>query len=637
MPTAPTQAVSHRHDGDASQSDKTGLQRQISSGIRKSVLAVTRLLAFPLWQGPHLVWRIIWPLLTALHLQIIIFVPWLLAGLGAYLCYIAQGASTSNVGAHAAFISSPLRALHNASETLRQSIDSWSNHPDGAGLIGCVFGLYMGLFIFSTLGLAPLHAALVGLPRRRLDTSHGAAAWGTLKHAKKAGYLHPLGSKRGLLLGRFQTHGMWHRRTIDSRFRLTDHIITFARTGAGKGVGCVIPNLLSYPGSLLCLDVKGENYAVTARARMQMGQAVARLDPFGLSGKPTHRFNWFDMIDAQSEEGISDAAMLADTLVVRDQEGESHWDDSAAALLRGLILYVATLPRQDRHAKTLRELLTDNQHKLMALLKLLGEDSTLAHGVVARAAHAFLNKEDRERSGVLSTAVRHTDFLDDPRIQRSLVASDFDFADLKRRQLSIYVMLSPDMLTTYSRYVRATFALALRAMATEKTIPSHDVLFVLDEFASLKRFAPIQERLTVIRGYHVRLWLVFQNQSQLKSLYRDWETFLGSCVAQYFGTQDLGTMQYISNLLGQTTLRVKTSGQSSSHGKSASQSVSNHEQLVGRALLLPNEVRELGKNKVIVIVPAEPPFLLERLNYLTDPETRGLADANPFELNRLRR
>jgi type IV secretion system protein VirD4 len=178
--------------------------------------------------------------------------------------------------------------------------------------------------------------------------------------------------------------------------------------------------------------VKGENVAVTARRRRELGQTVHVIDPFGVTKGQRHGFNPLAWLDLNSPEVVSDASVLVDLLVVRSTgHVDPHWDESAAHLLQGLMLYVAMRPNPaERHLGTVRRLLTQPEGRLIALLEELGEDEAIAFGVLARSANAFLGKADRERSSVLSTAQRHTAFLDDPRVVETL-KGELDFGSLK--------------------------------------------------------------------------------------------------------------------------------------------------------------------------------------------------------------
>ena len=483
--------------------------------------------------------------------------------------------------------------------------------------------------VLLTIFAGPLYV-FVGILWRRTEirTSHGTARWAEFSDVRDAfledGYI------GGLMLGRM-TYDV--PKKIDPRYRAMNHVLTCAPTGSGKGIGCVIPNLLEYPGSCFVLDVKGENWAVTQRMRREREQTVITIDPFGVTGERGHSVDLFAAIKPTSEECVSEAAALVDTLVVRSgNTGENHWDDSAANLLQGLVLHVSTLEASKRHLGTVREFITWPEPKLLELLENLGNEPA-AFGLIARAANAFLAKADRERSGVLSTAQRHTAFLDDPRVSKTLRcdAESVDFTALKHGAMSVFLCIPPDKLEPYRGYARAIIGSALKAMVRERFSSDIPVLFLVDEMAQLGYFKPLEDGISLLRGYGVWLWLLVQDLSQLQAVYPRWRSFLANASLQVFGTQDIDTARYVSAMLGQETIEVQSSSSSRSYtdnGSSSSDSVSTS--AMGRALLTPDEVRRLDRSRVLVLEQGRLPVMLQRLNYLSDKESEGFFDSNPM-------
>jgi type IV secretion system protein VirD4 len=450
-------------------------------------------------------------------------------------------------------------------------------------------------------------------------TTHGSARLGAAEDAKAGGNLDP--RPGGLALGRVAgVRG-------DPRFRVRgQHVLTCAPTGAGKGVGCVIPNVLEYPGSVFVLDLKGETFAVTARRRRELGQRVHVIDPFKITAaEQRSSVNWLDWIDPSAEDSVSEAASLADTLVLRSEKGERYWDDAAVSLFQGLLLHIATLPAEERHMGTLRAILTKPAKDLEALLELISEDEKAAWGLPARASRMFLAKADKERSGVLSTAQQHTSFLDDPRVVASLQRSDLAFRTLKTEPQTVYLVIPPDKLSAYSRYARATLSLALKGLIQQPGMPELPVMFLIDEFAQLGHLASIEDGISIMRGYGGLLWLLVQDLSQLRAVYAKWETFLANTVLQAFGTQDQATAQYLSDAVGTGTIVFATETQGSSRSGSSS---STSQQRHGRPVLMPDEIRRLSG--VLVLQQGRFPHQLERLDYRRDAEYQGQFDPNPM-------
>lgn len=595
-----------------------------------------------IWLRPMRWWQAVATMLASYRAHGLCLLPmWgVLAaiGVGSLVCVfgVAEGTSvgaddsTADLGLHLAPIASALFGW--LTEQFLQAADvlaAWWPKSPTLSVVTMASGATLALCCLLSFVLAPTVAYLRVRHRAgRRRQSHGTASWGTRGDARAAGLLLEGNASPQLLLGAHPKTAFAPR----ALHQVDAHVLTCAATGAGKGTGCVIYNLLTYEGSTFVLDLKGENYSVTSDARLQMQHAVVRLDPFNLSGKPSHSVNWLAAIDPQTAEGVSEAATLADSLVVRTNAEDSHWDDSAIYLLQGLILHAASLPAELRHMGQVRAWLTGGEAELHRTLEdVVTMDAGTDVCVAARVARTYLAKEARERSSVLSTAIRHTRFLDDPRLVETLRRHDFAFAELKTHKRTVYLMLPPDTLGAYRGYVRATLALALRAMVQEPTRPQHNVLFLLDEFAQLGRLAPVEEAIAILRGYHVRLWLFFQDLSQLRTTYRNWESFVANCALQIFGTQDLGTARYVSDLLGHETHRLQTQGHSRNEGDSgrSSMATQHNESFVGRPLLTPDEVRRLSPREVLVFARTQKPQRLELLDYRNDKRVQSKAAANP--------
>ncbi len=221
-------------------------------------------------------------------------------------------------------------------------------------------GLVLLMFAFGqNLVPGPLRRWFASMYADDTPMTHGSAHFGTA--AIGARHLAQAAPADAFVLG----YMPGAPRKSDARFRQDGHILTCAPTGAGKGVGGVIPNLLDYPGSAFVLDFKGENYAVTARARRELGQHVILVDPFGITGNTGHALNWLDTLDPDSPDVVSRAAGLADMLIaVEGNDANSHWTDTARELLRGLLVYVATLPADRRTMAELRRIVTASERDL---------------------------------------------------------------------------------------------------------------------------------------------------------------------------------------------------------------------------------------------------------------------------------
>jgi len=360
------------------------------------------------------------------------------------------------------------------------------------------------------------------------------------------------------------------------------HICTFAGSRAGKGRSAIVPNMLHYPGSVLATDPKGELATITARRRAALGQAVHVLDPFAVAGGAAVPFRaGFNPIEAMRLDHnlVADGALIADALVVGAGK-DPHWDESAKAFIEGVILHLRTWPDYEgkRSLLTLRELVgrgaadpdkgkAPSGYSLDALAAEMRANKA-AGGVIETAASDFFDRPPNERGSVLSTARRHLKFIDlfrnSPVGAFTLETHSFDLAALKTKPTTIYLCLPARHIGTCSRWLRLFVNLTLQSMEqTRGKLPGGvAVLVVLDEFASLGHLQQVEDAAGQIAGFGVKLWPILQDLSQLKALYETrWETFLGNAgVLQFFGNNDLSTLEWINKRLGKTSIIATRKG-----------------------------------------------------------------------------
>ena len=475
-------------------------------------------------------------------------------------------------------------------------------------LIGAVFG-------FQYWRMASGADAYFGLT----GDSHGSARFANRKELKK------LQREDGLLIGRNPHTGrLLH-------YDGPAHLITLAPTRAGKGVGTVIPNVLAAERSVLVIDPKGENARIAGEARRRFG-TVHVLDPFEVSAHPSAAYNPLDRLTPDSLDLGEDAASLTEALVMDPpgQVTEAHWNEEAKAILGGLIMFCVCHEDRDRRSlATVREYLTLPPEKLRALLELM-QDSDEAGGLIARAANRFLGKADREAASVLSNAQRHTHFLDSPRIAKCLARSDFAFSDLRHRITSVFLVLPPNRMDAYSRWLRLLVSQALQDIArdAEASVGAQGAsqrlktptLFLLDEFAALGRLEAVERAMGLMAGYGLQLWPILQDMSQLKDLYGERAgTFIANAgVQQVFGVNDFETAKWLSQMIGQETAGFQTDSFKPGDGPSFSNN------LTGRDLLTPDEIMQLPPDRQLLRVQGQATAVAQKLRYYADPEFAGL-------------
>jgi type IV secretion system protein VirD4 len=528
-----------------------------------------------------------------------------------------------------------------------------------AAAIGGVVGLFAGWLALALLGLAigslpetlrdagillaaAAGAGLCGLGRWLGPDSPpavlGSARWASPREV--AGELAApalAADPAALLVGRGDGAGRGKQGEL-LRYAGPAHLLTIAPTRSGKGVGTVLPNLLLANRSVICVDPKGENARVAARARRRFGP-VFILDPFGASGQPSAAYDPTAALDPRSPDLAEDAATLADALVhdPPGQVSEAHWNDEARALIAGLLMHLACRGAPDcRGLAELRRLLTLPPREWQALLHAMMADTDAAGGLVARAAARQLGKADREAAGVLSSTQRHTHMLDSPRVAAVMARSDFRFGDLRTGTATVFLVLPPDRLAAYARWLRLLVAQAIQELARAPQRPgTPPVLLLLDEFAALGRLEPALQAAGLMAGLGVQLWPILQDLTQLRAAYgQSAGTFLANAgIVQASAPADLETAQWLSRSLGDATVSYETATRSTSRpsgllpgrgGASTSEGTSTH--LAARPLLAPDEAMRLPPGRQVLLRPGCAPALVGKLRHYADAEFAGLSD-----------
>jgi type IV secretion system protein VirD4 len=477
--------------------------------------------------------------------------------------------------------------------------------------------------------------------KREKITTFGSAEWANLEHLQQNGLI----GSEGFILGFYEENGQKY----PLQYKKDRHLMTVAPTRAGKGVSAIIPNLLTYKGSVLVIDPKGENARITKDRRGQgdpsgnipgLGQDVHIIDPWGITGFKVSHFNPLDWLNPNDENISENAMILADSMIPpRQNTLEPFWDDEAKALLMGLLLYVALAAQEEgnRNLGRVREIICLSNDDFKDVLLRMRKSS---NPIVASTAARTISKEEKLRSNVLSSLQAHTHFLDSPRIRRSLKKSDFKFEDLKTKKMTVYLVLPADRIDAFGRWLRLLIQQAITVNARNiETKPEKPILFILDEMAALNRLTMVEQAYSLMAGFGMQLWGIVQDLSQLEKIYgKGWETFIGnSGVLQYFGSRDHKTAEYFSKLCGVTTI-VKFSitnaiarafSSSTGQGGGNSSSSTTHSDsttldIAQRNLAYPDELMVLRENKQLVLIENFNPIPGKKVTWYDDADLKTL-------------
>jgi type IV secretion system protein VirD4 len=434
---------------------------------------------------------------------------------------------------------------------------------------------------------------------------YGDASWATEDDISRAN----LRAKHGMLLG-----------TNSGGYFVADgfqHALLFAPTGSGKGVGFVIPNLLFWEHSMIVHDIKLENHGLTSGWRQKQVQRVFVWEPSNPDGI-THCYNPIDWVSTKPGQMVDDVQKISNLIMPE----KDFWNNEARSLFLGVVLYLIADPTKTKSfGEVVRTMRSDDVvYNLAVVLDTLGK---VIHPVAYMNIAAFLQKADKERSGVISTMNSSLELWANPLIDAATASSDFNILEFKKIKTTVYVGLTPDNIQRLQKlmqvfYQQATEFLS-RKMPDLKEDP-YGVMFLLDEFPTLGKMETFKAGIAFFRGYRVRLFLIIQDTQQLKGTYEDagMNSFLSNSTYRItFAANNYETANLISQLVGNKTVEQRSYSKPIFFDLNISTRTQNVSQ-VSRALLLPQEVIQLPKDEQIVLIESFPPIKSLKIKYYED-------------------
>lgn len=385
------------------------------------------------------------------------------------------------------------------------------------------------------------------------------------------------------------------------------HLLTIAPTGAGKGTGCIVPALLRYEGPVIVIDPKGENVAITARRRREMGHRVIVLDPIGVTDQSADSFNPLEVIDITQATAVDEVVALSQALAGHlDDDRNRYWNQRGQHLIIGVMLMLLQQAHEARQAgraearatfMQLRDLVNE---AVSDPTQLAARMLSSSHPEVQRISHMLNIRASETLGGILSFAQEAVDFLRGDALERAMATTSFDSLDITAGSpLSIYLVLPPHMLESHGRLLRLWLGAFITCITRRRAKPPKSTLLILDEAAQLGELPQLRQAITLLRGYGLQTWSFWQDVSQLQLLYpRDWKTMVNNCkVLQCFGALNQSAAQDMADLTG--------------FGDGST-------------------VLDLDADEMLLQVAGDQAVVAQLPNYLRDPAFAGSFDANPF-------
>lgn len=373
------------------------------------------------------------------------------------------------------------------------------------------------------------------------------------------------------------------------------HGMIFAPTGAGKKRNILMPTLLSSTNSMIVLDVKGELARESAAHRRDLlGQDVHILDPWKLVTDTPDSFNPLDVIDPQDEGLADDCFALSSLLVDQAPIKEAYWDDSAQAVVAGLICHVVECAKEnDRSLRRVWQL-ANADDPIYGLASLL--DTMPVHPFArAQIASLLSLSADNTRSCILSVMHQHLRVFASERVHKAVERTSFDLEKLRSgAPFTLYVVVPWLKLKSHAPLLRLWLSALMNVLFSRESPPERPTLLLLDEAAQLGRMDQIPQAITLARGFGVRCLLFLQSHAQLRTLYpNDHEVLMENCATlATFGHTGFSMSQGMANALGD---------------------------------IAADQLFAMSRNEIAVRRAYERTRIVSRLDYVNDPELAGLA------------
>lgn len=472
-----------------------------------------------------------------------------------------------------------------------------------------------GAYIASSGGIIAAAAAIAMSVWRAREAknveTYGSARWAAPKEIEKAGLLGP----DGVVLGRYRRAYLRHDGP--------EHVLCFAPTRSGKGVGLVIPTLLTWPGSAIVHDIKGENWQLTAGFRARHGR-VLMFDP---TNARSSAYN--PLLEVRRGEWeVRDVQNIADILV--DPEGSlekrNHWEKTSHALLVGAILHVL-YAEKDKTLAGVASFLSDPKRPIESTLRAMMTTAHLGkagvHPVVASAARELLNKSGNERSGVLSTAMSFLGLYRDPVVAAVTRRCDWRIADIVggSQPATLYLVVPPSDINRTKPLIRLILNQIGRRLTEDLQAKAgrRRLLLMLDEFPALGRLDFFESQLAFMAGYGIKAFLIAQSLNQIEKAYGPNNSILDNChVRVSFATNDERTAKRVSDALGTATEMKAMKNYAGSRLSPWLGHLMVSRSETARPLLTPGEVMQLPPTDEIVMMSGLNPVRAKKARYYED-------------------
>ena len=479
--------------------------------------------------------------------------------------------------------------------------------------------IFLIIYIFSIL----LYESTRKNYRRREE--NGSAKWGEAKELNKK-YKQPNNYNKLLTKNvSVGLNGRKHRRNVN--------VLVIGGSGAGKTFSYCKPNVMQCATSYVILDPKGEIVRDTGYLLEQKGYEVRVLDLINMNR--SHCYNPFVYIKTDNDVQKLVTNLFKSTTPKGSSTNDPFWDTAASMLLLALIFYLKyEAPEEEQNFVMVMELLRagdvkeDDDEYVSPLDMLFNRLETRnPEHIALKYYRAYHSGSAKTLKSIQVTLAARLEKFNLESMAQLTQTDELDLPSLGEKKVALFAII-PDNDTSFNFLVSVLYTQLFQQLfylADYKyggSLPVH-VHFVMDEFANVSLPDDFDKILSVMRSREVSVSIILQNLAQLKALFeKQWESIVGNCDEfLYLGGNEQSTHKYVSELLGKETIDTNTYGRSyGSHG-----SYSTNDQIAGRELLTPDEVRMLDNNYALLFIRGERPVkdfkfnLKEHFNSINTP------------------
>ncbi len=470
--------------------------------------------------------------------------------------------------------------------------------------------IWLGLSLL--LGFLPIGVPITFKFKPKKQPLYGEARFATQREIKQAGLL----ANKGIIVGKQQ--GLLTQAYL--QFSGQQHVLMSAPTRSGKGVGVVIPNLLSWHNSVVVLDIKQENWNISAGFRKAHGQQCFLLN-LAPRDYQSHRWNPLHYISTDPSFRINDIQKIGQMLFPNIDSESPIWQASARSLWLGLVLYLLeTPPLPVTMGEVLRQLNKGDSYLIELINERMAGELPLSNQCHS-SLKEYLETPERTRGSIRKSFSSALELFYNPVIDAVTASNDFDLRELRSKRLSVYVGVTPDDLQRLAQLINLFFQqlidLNTRELPEQNPQLKHQVLLLMDEFAAIGKVNILSKGISYIAGYGIRLLTIIQSPSQLREIYGHdgAETLIENHALQIvFAPKNPKVAREISESLGTNTIKQRSRSKQLSGRGGRSENISDH----SRALMLPQEIMRLGTNKAILLLENCSPVKCNKISWYQD-------------------